>query len=373
MSSPGRCRWFCRSSCCRHQPTPRSAAHVAFFLPPPIPLPQELAREAAMKAGGGNSGSEDWLLETLDAADAAALGDTVSAAVAGSSREAAAAAAGGDGIAAPGRSGSSSRGSMGGANGSSSSSGGSEGRSSGNGSGSGSNPGAESQEVEVCVPLLVGNPGQCCSMQASGPTVEARDLSVQAHCNATLPGHRHAFFFSRFPSALSSPLPASSSAAWSAVQTREARAQTACHANSCLPQVCQVCHRMPLRPADSDSLHADSVPQTARIPWWFADCCRSYPADSDSLDADSVPCVPAELASRLTTPAAVKAFVAQYQKNKRVRCICALQGCCIAQHTSQGGCGTVPEELAGPGVWNWLTDRALRAARLHQCSAACSK
>lgn len=46
------------------------------------------------------------------------------------------------------------------------------------------------------------------------------------------------------------------------------------------------------------------------------------PADSDSLDADSVPCVPAELASRLTTPAAVKAFVAQYQKNKRVRYGC---------------------------------------------------
>ena len=37
--------------------------------------------------------------------------------------------------------------------------------------------------------------------------------------------------------------------------------------------------------------------------------------DSESLDADSVPCVPPELASRLTTPAAVKAFVAEFQQN----------------------------------------------------------
>lgn len=34
--------------------------------------------------------------------------------------------------------------------------------------------------------------------------------------------------------------------------------------------------------------------------------------DSDSMDADSVPCVPPELASRLTTPAAVKAFVREF-------------------------------------------------------------
>lgn len=38
--------------------------------------------------------------------------------------------------------------------------------------------------------------------------------------------------------------------------------------------------------------------------------------DSESLDADSVPCVPAETASRLTTPAAVKAFVHEFQRNK---------------------------------------------------------
>ncbi|PSC70953.1 transcription factor MYB44-like isoform B [Micractinium conductrix] len=38
--------------------------------------------------------------------------------------------------------------------------------------------------------------------------------------------------------------------------------------------------------------------------------------DSESLDADSVPCVPASTARRLTTPAAVKAFVAEYQQNE---------------------------------------------------------
>ena len=41
--------------------------------------------------------------------------------------------------------------------------------------------------------------------------------------------------------------------------------------------------------------------------------------DSESLDADSVPCVPAELASRLTTPAAVKAFVQEFQQNKQAQ------------------------------------------------------
>jgi hypothetical protein len=41
--------------------------------------------------------------------------------------------------------------------------------------------------------------------------------------------------------------------------------------------------------------------------------------DSDSLDADSVPCVPPELASRLTTPAAVQAFVQQYQISAAAR------------------------------------------------------
>ncbi|EFN56237.1 hypothetical protein CHLNCDRAFT_51907 [Chlorella variabilis] len=41
--------------------------------------------------------------------------------------------------------------------------------------------------------------------------------------------------------------------------------------------------------------------------------------DSDSLDADSVPCVPPELASRLTTPAAVKAFVREYQHSQEAQ------------------------------------------------------
>ncbi|PRW44899.1 Potassium channel subfamily T member 2 isoform A [Chlorella sorokiniana] len=166
-------------------------------------LPQELAREAAMRAGSSPA-TKDWLLETMDATDAAALGDTVSATVAGSSQQAAAAAGfGGDGIVAPGRSASSGGGSSSSSSGSSSGGGSSRGSSrSGNGSsGNGSSGGmaAASQELEVCVPLLVGNP------------------------------------------------------------------------------------------------------------------------DSDSLDADSVPCVPAELASRLTTPAAVKAFVSQYQKNKQAQ------------------------------------------------------
>lgn len=89
----------------------------------------------------------------------------MSALVAGSSQQAAAA-AGGDGIVAPGRSSSgstgssSAHGSSSGANGGSSGSRYGNGSGNGSGSGSGSGTGAGYQEPEVCVPLLVGNPGQ---------------------------------------------------------------------------------------------------------------------------------------------------------------------------------------------------------------------
>ena len=95
---------------------------------------QDVAREAALAAGGGEPGPKDWLLDTVDAADAAAMGDAVSAAVAGPAGLDAS--AGGDGVAAPGTS------SIAG----------------GNGSGDGS-AAAGDAALNVCVPLLVGNPG----------------------------------------------------------------------------------------------------------------------------------------------------------------------------------------------------------------------